>query len=262
MTRSAKYPVAEVRSTVRGHLPGAEDYAIRRVTDALRVAPEPVLAARVKLAEHANPAAAHYRVVAQANVDLRGRLVRAQATAATVTEAVDQLHDRLKRRLEKYARNWEARRGHVPNSEGWRHGQEHVTHERVPRPTEEREIVRHKTFSLTRVSVATAIDELESLDYDFHLFTEETTGLDSVLRRTPDGYRLAQTTVADPPIPDGVPVTLSEHPAVELTVEQAVERLSLTGYPFLFFVEPQQHRGRLLYHRHDGHYGLITPADQ
>lgn len=261
MTRSAKYPVAEVRCTVRGHLPGAEDYAIRRVADALRVAPEPVLAARVKLAEHADPAAAHYRVVAQANVDLRGRLVRAQANAATVTEAVDRLHDRLMRRLEKSARNWEARRGHVPNGEGWRHGQEHTAHEHFPRPADEREIVRHKTFSLTRVSVATAIDELESLDYDFHLFTEQATGLDSVVYRTPDGYRLAQTTVAELPDDSDNPVSLSEHPAVELTVEQAVERLNLTGYPFLFFVEPHQHRGRLLYHRHDGHYGLITPAD-
>ena len=31
--------------------------------------------------------------------------------------------------------------------------------------------------------------------------------------------------------------------------------------PFLFFLDPEQGRGALLYHRIDGHYGLITPTE-
>ena len=37
-------------------------------------------------------------------------------------------------------------------------------------------------------------------------------------------------------------------------------RLEALGYPFLFFVNSDTSRGNLIYHRHNGHYGLITPA--
>jgi hypothetical protein len=29
--------------------------------------------------------------------------------------------------------------------------------------------------------------------------------------------------------------------------------------PFLFFLDRERNRGALLYHRYDGHYGLIAP---
>lgn len=31
--------------------------------------------------------------------------------------------------------------------------------------------------------------------------------------------------------------------------------------PFVFYLDRERRRGALLYHRYDGHYGLITPAD-
>ncbi|MFI8458033.1 sigma 54 modulation/S30EA ribosomal C-terminal domain-containing protein [Kitasatospora sp. NPDC085464] len=46
----------------------------------------------------------------------------------------------------------------------------------------------------------------------------------------------------------------------ELTVAEAVSRLDLTGLPFVFFTDTATGRGNVLYHRYDGHYGLITPA--
>jgi len=33
------------------------------------------------------------------------------------------------------------------------------------------------------------------------------------------------------------------------------------GRPFVFFADTGTGRGNILYHRHGGHYGLITPAD-
>lgn len=255
------FPEVDVRVTLRGHLPGAEDYAIRRVLEAQRLASEPVLAARVKLVRHTDPAVDR-PIVAQANLNLRGRLIRAQASGISVTEAVDLMHDRLRRRLEKSARHWEARRGHQSNGEGWRHGQLGTPREPFfPRPVEDREIVRHKTFSLARVTVDQAAAELESMDYDFHLFTETGTERESVLYRTDDGYRLAQVEAPQEPISAGFPLTVSAQAAVRLTVPAAIERLNLSGQPFLFFVDPERERGEVLYHRYDGHYGLITPAD-
>ena len=52
-------------------------------------------------------------------------------------------------------------------------------------------ITRHKSYSLPTCTVEEAAVEMEALDYDFHLFTEEGTGQDSVLyREGPTEYRL------------------------------------------------------------------------
>ena len=49
-------------------------------------------------------------------------------------------------------------------------------------------------------------------------------------------------------------------PAPGLTVTEATARLETAGQSFLFFVNPETGRGNLLYHRYDGHYGLIEPV--
>ena len=54
-------------------------------------------------------------------------------------------------------------------------------------------------------------------------------------------------------------MTVNQQPAPRLTVEQAAERRGLLGLPFLFFLDAGHDRGSPLYHRHDGHYGLLTP---
>lgn len=54
---------------------------------------------------------------------------------------------------------------------------------------------------------------------------------------------------------------MSRIPAARLTVTEAEERLEAFRQPFLFFVNSQTGRGNLIYHRYDGHYGLVEPAD-
>jgi hypothetical protein len=46
-----------------------------------------------------------------------------------------------------------------------------------------------------------------------------------------------------------------------LTVSGAIARLEALGHEFLFFVDTDTSRGSLIYHRYDGHYGLIVPVD-
>ncbi|MGA7466453.1 sigma 54 modulation/S30EA ribosomal C-terminal domain-containing protein, partial [Mycobacterium sp.] len=80
-------------------------------------------------------------------------------------------------------------------------------------------------------------------------------------RSGPTGYRLAQVQPAlEELAPFELPVTISSQPAPRLTVGRATERLSLLGLPFLFFVGVAEGRAAVLYHRYDGHYGLISPA--
>ncbi len=268
MSRKQSTVPVEVQVATQGHLPeGAAEYAREKIGTVVHLAPGPVLSARVRLSRHGDPALRH-PMVAQANLDVDGRMVRAQAEAVTAEEAVDRLEARLRTRLDRISDNWEDRRGGVPSHEPheWRHESEPTQRPSwYPRPEEEREILRHKSFSLRDCDVDEAAWDMGLLGYDFHLFTELGTGRDSILYRTEGGgYRLAQFT---PPAPDELadhrlPVTISSQPAPRLSTEEAVRRLNLLGLPFLFFLADERDRGAVLYHRYDGHYGLITPADE
>ena len=179
-------------------------------------------------------------------------------------EAVEHACDRLRIRLERAARNWEAVRGGrpVPGPGEWRH-QNHPAPRLpyFPRPPGERTVVRHKSYALARQTPDEAAAEAGLLGYDFHLFTEKSTGEDGVIYRTADGYRLAlahpRTRRLGPVDPS---ITISEMPAPRLPVTEAAARLEAAGQPFLFFVNAETGRGNLIYHRYDGHYGLISPA--
>lgn len=260
MNRRSPTVPETVRVHVHGHLPGAETYAEEKVRSVFRYAPEPILDASVRLTRHEDPAVRR-KVVAQANLDLRGRLIRAQVEAETAHEAIDRLAHRLRRQLEKSARNWQAIKGRQPKAGSWRHGE--PPSERppfFPRPAQDREVVRHKAFTLAQLPVDEAAIEMDLMDYDFHLFTERGSGEDSVLYRTPEGYRLAQVHPRPKRIETGeVHVSVSEHPAARLSLAEAIERLDLSGQPFLFYLDAERGRGQVIYHRYDGHYGLITP---
>jgi ribosome-associated translation inhibitor RaiA len=230
--------------------------------------------------------------VAKATLNVNGRLTRAHAAAESMHGAIDLLKDRLEKRLARIERNWEARRGAMPVKEPpewrhgapigehwkehhggrpggipneWRHGSEPTQRpDHYPRPADERQLVRHKSYSLARETPDEAAFEMESMDYDFHLFTDLATGQDTVIYRTnPHGYRMAQVQPSPDLIsPDAaVPLTLSTIPAPLMSVPEAEERLDITGFPFAFFADETSGRGSILYHRYDGHYGLITPAE-
>jgi ribosome-associated translation inhibitor RaiA len=263
--RTESPQVIDVDVTMHDELPGAADYARSKIGELGRYTSRPVLQARVKLTRHRDPAVQR-PVVAQANLDVDGRPVRAQVQAETAREAVDLLEARLRRRLERAAEHWEARRGELPaaRSHEWRHDSERTHRPNYfPRPVDERRIIRRKSFTMAPCTIDEAAREMDLLDYDFHLFTEKGTGTAGVLYRAgATGYRLALVApaLADQLSPYRLPVTISRHPVPCLTEEEATNRLGLLGLPFLFFIDAAQGRASLLYHRHDGHYGLITPA--
>jgi ribosome-associated translation inhibitor RaiA len=258
-------PVAlEIDVATCGQLPGIEDYVREKIGGLIRVAHEPVLYARVKLSGHTDPAVTR-PIVAQANLDVNGRPVRAQVHGENGREAVDRLEARLWRRLERLTKSSEVRRGNTSHADPheWRHDSEPTDRPRYyPRPFEERRIIRRKSFTLGTRTLDEAAQEMEVLDYDFHLFTEKGTGQASVLYRPePSGYRLAQVLpLPESLAPYALPVSISRQPAARLTVGRAKDRLDLLGLPFLFFIDVDEGRAGVLYHRYDGHYGTISPA--
>lgn len=246
------------------------DYAERRLRDVLTATRFPVLHARIRVTHYADPALPR-PVVAEANLDVDGRFVRAQLSAPTAREAIDLLSDRLQHRLQHALQqtdgSWEDRRPRYSTGEEheWRHGDE-PTHRPpyFPRPPEEREIVRHKSVTPARCGIDEAVADMNDLDYDVHLFTEAGTQQDSVLYRSgPTGYRLAQVVPQPEALlaPHAEQVTISDSPAPQYSVQEATARMAVWEQPFLFFQDTERGRGALLYHRYDGHYGLVEPAE-
>jgi ribosome-associated translation inhibitor RaiA len=266
MTKTRTLNPADADVVVEGRVAPEEiEYARNKIVRVSEYTRDPVLHADIKIGQADDPALAR-PARAQANLDVNGKMLRANVAAPSARAAVDLLYERLRIRLERMDQHWQARRGGqpTPDPHEWRHGS--VTEDRpsyFPRPPEQREIIRHKAFELASAMPDEAVFDMEHLDYDFHLFTDLGSGQDAVVYRSgPTGYRLARLHPTDGPEPaSAVPITVSTQNAPQLSAAEAIDRLNLSGQPFLLYADAKTGRGRVLYRRYDGHYGLIQPAD-
>jgi ribosome-associated translation inhibitor RaiA len=222
----------------------------------------PVLFARVELTVHGDSAREH-PAFAKAELDVNGRMVRAHVAATTMFEAIDQLEARLRERLERSTQHEKAKhlrfRGDTEHE--WRHAQPSPPRPAFfPRPVEEREVVRHKTFSFGAMTPDEAAADLEALDHDFYLFENVETAEDNVIARCETGYELLEPSATCSLDETVAPITRSRLRPTAMTTEQAREALDMTDRPYFFFLDADDRRGRVLYRRYDGHYGLIVPA--
>ncbi len=256
----------DIEITARGEV-GAGDrrYAEDKLTRVGRFAPRPIIRARATLAEETNPAIER-RAVAEASLDVSGRIVRAHVAARQMREAVDLLEERLRRRLDELASHYESRRHETGVAEPgeWRHGdQRSARPDYLERAVEERELVRHKTFAEGPETPEEAVLDMRLLDHDFFLFTNAASGEENVVWRLEGGGIgwLQPTPGLDAPEPYAVDLRLDGAPTATIPVEEAVRRLDVTGERFVFFVNAESGRGNVVYRRFDGNYGLIMPAD-
>jgi RNA polymerase-binding transcription factor DksA/ribosome-associated translation inhibitor RaiA len=244
----------------------ARDYAERKVSAVIEAIGEPILHARIKLTMAPDPAVER-PARAEAALDVNGQLVRAHVAAHTLHEAVDLLEPRLRGRVAHAAervRTLHLRPPKTPLGE-WRHGQAPTDRPAwYDRPAEERQVVRRKTFALDELTLDEAALDMEMLDLDFYLFFELATGVDAVLHRRPDGrLGMRRLHVVDlPVVAEAVEVVLEPEAAPALALDEAVEWLDVAGSPFVFFRNRETGRANVVYRRYDGHYGLITPADE
>jgi len=226
----------QVIVTTKGEVSeAAREYAAGKVPRLHQHAHGPVLLTRIKLTQ-AEGQDVERNAIAEAAMDVGGRLVRGQVAAHRIDEAVDLLVDRMIRQLDQAAakaRSRERRPSGDPTARPVRN----------PIPPEEREVVAHKSFAIDRATLEEAAFDMEVLDYDFFLFTDADDGRDKVVHRDADGG-----------------VHLATEPPKE-SVDEALERLDAGGEPFVFFFDVDHRRGAVAYLRYDGHYGLIRPAD-
>lgn len=247
----------QVRIETRGAVREADVVRVRaKVSEMSGVAGAPVRFVRVRLSALRTRGGA----IAQANADVDGRPVRVQETAPAMDQAISALGERLRRRLERLSRSPGRRPGPRPNGNGAA-----PVERRAPaytfRAVGDGRLTRRKTFALWRETVAEAAEDLELLDYGFHLFTETGSGQDSALYRDDGAYRLVQL-VPDPGAvaPAGLRFAVSPVPAAYLDVAGALHRLDRAGLPFVFFADSGTGRGSVVYRRIDGNYGLIEAA--
>jgi len=197
-------------------------------------------------------------------LDIDGDHVRAQVAAHTAAEAIDLLVSCLEDQLEHRAQRREHLHRLSTSSEAgeWRHGARRKP--RPPyfdRPTEERQLVRHKMFVVDELTPDEAIFDMDQLDYDFYLFCDLASGSDAVIERLEVGsYRLTRLHPSEmDPGPIAAALEISDTPAAVLSLEEAMERLDASGEPHVFFADSATGRANVVYRRYDGHYGLITP---
>jgi ribosome-associated translation inhibitor RaiA len=93
-----------VRTMTHGAVPErAQEFAVAKVRSVLQHVTRPVLAARVTLTMSADPAVAR-PAVAQATIDVNGRILRAEATGRTMRDAIELMADRLRAQLRRTIR--------------------------------------------------------------------------------------------------------------------------------------------------------------
>ena len=252
----------DVRVTRRGQVPSLLDEDVQRQIGPLdRLVKAPILDAHVVLTQEENPRIER-PARAEAEVDVNGHIVRGRVADVEMRHAVDQLAEHLRGQLRRFVDSQitARRRARHPAAGEWRHRQWSPPRPGyLPRPAEERELVRRKAFPLGAMSPAQATELMEDLDHDFILFRDAETGADALAYMQDDG-RLGVILPAgtELPQPPSETVTYEQSRVTEpITLDTAVAEMDELNHHFLCFVNADTGRGNVVYLRHDGHYGLI-----
>ena len=203
--------------------------------------------------------------IADASLRAAGRLLAAHATGPKPLLAADKAIERLRRQLRRIV-DAEVALRNEPRTIAVALAA--LSPPRGPRaapsakPAEEREIVHRRTYAERPLATYEAIADLLDLDDVFLLFRHLRSGEDVVVHRRDDG-RIGLvfprgSALADEG--DDIVVPESSRYSEPLSLEVARAEMDVLNHRFLYFTDARDGRGRVLYVRHDGDYGLIEPA--
>ena len=233
--------------------------ARERIAKLERFTDDPILSARLTLrrAGQVPP------YVADASVLVDGRLLAAHADGASVVEAADAVAERLKRQLRRVVGADVALRNEPRTLRAGLESLPLPEHRVAARrkPPQARKIVHRRPYSEVPKSTLEAVADLLDLDVLFDLFRHVRTDEDVVVHRRasgrvglihPQGSALADEDDVVSPEPS----RYSE----PLRFETARTEMDVLNHRFLYFIDAADGRGKTLYLRRDGDYGLVEPS--
>jgi ribosome-associated translation inhibitor RaiA len=198
--------------------------------------------------------------VADASVVVNGRLMATHAAGMTALEAAEAARDRLRRQVRRLAGKRQHRRNGRRPDEALPVDLAHRPEAGV-KPPSQRRIVRRRMYLSVPLGTLDAVDDLLSMDLEFMLFVHARTHEDVTVHLQDDGRfgllfpersRLADEDDIVVPKP-------SRYPGL-LELSAARIEMDFLDHRFLYFLDAEDKRGKVLYLRHDGDYGLVEPA--
>lgn len=186
--------------------------------------------------------------VTQVNLRVGVTMARVQAAGAATGDAIGAAASRLDRQVRRLLHRWEP----------WSWPDPHRPFLGGPGPST---IGRTKQVRLRRGLPCQAAADMNTLDFDVHLFVDADTGEDAIVYRTAAfGTRLARQHHMHPPSTTaGPPMTVNPRRVHMLTPVQAARQLSDGWLAFLFFTDASSGRGNLMYRRYAGDIALVCP---
>ena len=201
--------------------------------------------------------------VADASVEFDGRRLAAHTAAESPVKAAEAVAERLRRQLRRVVGSDVAKRNEPRATQAALGPLEldavHRPEARL-KPPEQREIVHRRPYSSVPLGTVEALRELIDLDAEFLLFRHARTEEDVVVYRRDDG-RVGLIHPTDSPLADEDDIVVAEPSRYSepLTLERARTEMDFLNHRFLYFIDAEDGRGKVLYLRHDGDYGLVEP---
>lgn len=240
--------------------------ACRRIASLDRFTKQPLLGARLTLRRDGS---AQPPYVADVDVRYDGRVLAAHASGHTPAQAADAAADALRRQLRRIVGAEVALRNDPRVLEAAVRTFGPDGDDRPPirlKPVEEREIVARRAYADEPKPTLTAIADLLQDAEDFHLFVHARTGEDVVVHWLNDG-RLALLFPPGSALADEGDLVVARpswfsEPLAFATARQEMDLLNERSVStrFLYFVDVAERRGKVIYLRLDGDYGLVEPA--
>jgi ribosome-associated translation inhibitor RaiA len=256
--------VSQVDVEVAGEVsPEAAESVRQRFSSLERFAGRPLPAARLTLRRGKAHAKRPWTADASVLYGEDRRLLAAHAAGRTALEATDAVFERLRRQIRRIEGAEVALRNEPREI---RKALEDFQSDRSNRPEaklkppEERQIVHHRTYADAPVGTLDAVADLLDLDLEFLLFRHARTGEDVVVYRRDDG-RIGLLHPQGSALADENDIVVPEPSRYSeaLPVEEARREMDLVNHRFLYFTDAADLRGKVLYLRHDGDYGLVEP---
>jgi ribosome-associated translation inhibitor RaiA len=240
------------------------DAAREQIAELQRYTDEPITGARVTLREGKKHAKRPF--IADATVLLGGRTLAVHTSGRTPEDALEEASDRLRRQILRITKSEVALRNEprvlarsLDGLDVFEPDRRHRPEAEL-KPPAERQIVHRHPYLSVPLSTLEAVRELLDLDLEFFLFTHVRTGEDVVVYRRDDG-RIGLLHPQGSELADENDIVVAEPSRYDgpLTLEKAREEMDWLNHRFLYFIDADDGRGRVLYLRHDGDYGLLVP---